>query len=221
MIYPLSRRGTSKPQEGEIVINLPLDGNLTDYSGNGLHFSGTNPVFETDEGRKVLKVTVNAEYIHLHDTVPLSERGAFILSFINNFRVEFDFKRIVAASELQGYLYFAAPSGVWGICFMQDPSGTMQLCISDGKISDKMGTFHQSQIPVGIWHKVIMERRPGGVLRYRVLNLLSGAIVYDLETLSLIETITSVSSQYIIIGMGTMNRVAKSYFRNFKIVKYL
>jgi hypothetical protein len=213
--YPIHRRNSIPQTNEQFLIDMPLDGDLLDYSGNEYHanaFSGT-PVFEYIDGRYVLKVTSDANGITIN---PIEGLKNFYNAIWNNFRLELDIYKIKQNTpSIQAWIYLAYNGGVCDILAGIDPANTTQLLIQRG-INTNNHLYSTWLIPTGIWHRIIIENHDFN-RKYEVIDLSNNNTVL-LHQNYIPNYDTSANLTYFFIGRSYYSgRYANSYFRNFKI----
>lgn len=199
------------PQIGTLLVDCPLNGNLTDYSGNNYHLTPASAVvYATNEGRQVL---APSQYSYADLTNPQQ------LTYINDFELHLEFYRMSDAG-MQIILDSSAsgtnPPGLqapgldsysWSF-ILQFTSSIYNKFIVTSPI-----------IPQNTWFKIVI-RNSKNVNYFHVENM-QGKILSNLTQPS--NTIITTSLTKLRIGQTqhNSNRAFIGYLRNLKIWKDL
>ncbi|MCL2246783.1 MAG: hypothetical protein FWC10_06695 [Lentimicrobiaceae bacterium] len=199
----------SIPPIGKLLVDCPLNGDGLDISGNGNNLTiGSGVQWVANEGRQVFNANGDNSYLDL--TSPTQG------SYINNFRLEYEIKRIMSEPNiLPNWVDGRGNSdGIIGQYNM--PAGLVSIGFVSGGVEKAI--WHQiSKVTIGNWFRVIIQNKNGKVY----------IAVYDILNDTYTEEYTDdnwnviIYPTYTFIRIGrniiTTGKSANAYLRNFKL----
>jgi len=197
-----------------LLVDAPLNGNLTDYSGNGNHLTPASAVaYATNDGRQVL---APAQYSYA-DLTAVNQS-----TYFNNFQIELDFYVIAFNTYTDACIIDGIKSGtaVPGIAIAYSNTQSVGFFnhtkASGGEIYLK---FSNSLFSLNKWYK-IKWTVANNIMTGIITDIATGNVIYN-NNISVLTITTTPLTQILRIGntQYAQNRAFNGYLRNFKLWK--
>jgi len=209
--YNVAERGETL--EWEVYLDLPLNGNITDYSGNGRVCTRTNNIFiedPYDSSRMVMLCnSMNSGLITPSGFRTIYNKSKIEIEFLIK-STSNSYPNIMdsSGSRVANGIFSQLESGKWYITHSRAKGNSVTNCLS----------FSSSLLSTNCWYKLTMIYY-NGVSEISIVRCNDGNVMAN-GTYSIGDNITSYYDT-LRIGRSDYSRYFNGLFRNLKVYQHL
>ena len=196
-----------------LMINCPLESSLNDISGNSY-----SPTLVA--GTEAYATYDSENWINASSTACIIKFDSINqLSFINEFKLELDFVRTSNSGTYESLIDgFDDASKYKGLCFFRWDSYWVGLKFGSGQTNLYGLDTLYSNIQLNTKYRVVMINEQNSI-NVKIINLSTGAIVFDATETT--ATYTQTSFSYFCLGGGTRytTQTARRFYGYYKNLK--